>query len=260
MERPSVSEAARILGLAGAVDAGQIKRAYRELAREHHPDRGGDARIFQQVQAAYDVLRERSSAAGAAVRRPDQPPAASVGDRWWESSTRWHEAPVDTSIVDWGTDVPAEPPYSLSLDRLAVALMGEGSPVAPVVAHSRSPGSWLHRVIGWLQPDLLAELRIGPAEDRGIRGHDVHVRLTFRSLKARRMVNDASLPQGWIQHRGSSTTTIQRVLHPSPSRQATAARVAAVVDELTAACAWPLDDWYVTRGTSGGARPQPTGR
>lgn len=245
MDRLTVAEAARILGLAGPVDADAIKRAYRALARRHHPDRGGDPRTFQQVQQAYDLLRQQPAAAREHAARAATSPTASVADRWWESPTRWHDAPVDTAVVDWDVGVPPNGPYALSRDRLAVLLIRDGDPVAPLVAHSRSPGSWLHRIIGWLQPDLLAELRIGPAEDTGLRGHDVHVRFAFRTLRARRIVDAAPVPQGWTEKRGSSTTTLQRVLHPSPSREATATRVAQLVEELTDAAGWPLEDWYV---------------
>lgn len=34
----------------------EIKRAYRKLAAQHHPDRGGDTQTFQEIQSAYDVL------------------------------------------------------------------------------------------------------------------------------------------------------------------------------------------------------------
>jgi molecular chaperone DnaJ len=34
----------------------QIKRAYRKLASQHHPDKGGDKVKFQEVQQAYDTL------------------------------------------------------------------------------------------------------------------------------------------------------------------------------------------------------------
>lgn len=39
-------------------DASQddIKRAFRKLASQHHPDKGGDTKKFQEVQAAYDIL------------------------------------------------------------------------------------------------------------------------------------------------------------------------------------------------------------
>ena len=44
------------LGVDRNADADEIKRAYRKLASQHHPDRGGDTRTFQEIQAAYDVL------------------------------------------------------------------------------------------------------------------------------------------------------------------------------------------------------------
>lgn len=35
-----------------------IKRAYRRLASQHHPDKGGDKVKFQEIQGAYDVLTD----------------------------------------------------------------------------------------------------------------------------------------------------------------------------------------------------------
>jgi DnaJ-class molecular chaperone len=36
----------------------EIKKAYRKLAAQHHPDRGGDTARFQEIQQAYDVLSD----------------------------------------------------------------------------------------------------------------------------------------------------------------------------------------------------------
>jgi len=36
----------------------QIKRAYRKLASQHHPDKGGDKNKFQEIQSAYDTLSD----------------------------------------------------------------------------------------------------------------------------------------------------------------------------------------------------------
>lgn len=46
------------LGVDRSASADEIKRAYRKLAGQHHPDRGGDTRTFQEIQVAYDTLSD----------------------------------------------------------------------------------------------------------------------------------------------------------------------------------------------------------
>lgn len=47
-----------ILGVDRSATPEEIKSAYRRLASKHHPDRGGDTKTFQEIQAAYDTLTD----------------------------------------------------------------------------------------------------------------------------------------------------------------------------------------------------------
>jgi curved DNA-binding protein len=47
-----------VLGLPKTANQEDIKRAYRKLASQHHPDKGGNTARFQQIQSAYDVLSD----------------------------------------------------------------------------------------------------------------------------------------------------------------------------------------------------------
>src|SRR3972149_9928927 len=49
----------KILGLKKPATETEIKRAYRKLAHEHHPDKGGgDEKKFKEVSEAYQVLSD----------------------------------------------------------------------------------------------------------------------------------------------------------------------------------------------------------
>lgn len=46
----------RVLGVSKDASADAIKKSYRSLSREHHPDRGGDEARFKEVNAAHQVV------------------------------------------------------------------------------------------------------------------------------------------------------------------------------------------------------------
>ena len=52
------------LGVARTASADEIKKAYRKLASQHHPDKGGDTKKFQEIQAAYETLGDETKRAG----------------------------------------------------------------------------------------------------------------------------------------------------------------------------------------------------
>lgn len=46
------------LGVVKTATPDEIKRAYRKLASQHHPDKGGDTAMFQKVEEAYRILSD----------------------------------------------------------------------------------------------------------------------------------------------------------------------------------------------------------
>ena len=46
------------LGVSKSADANEIKRAYRRMANQHHPDKGGDTEKFKEIEEAYRTLSD----------------------------------------------------------------------------------------------------------------------------------------------------------------------------------------------------------
>ncbi len=53
----------KILGVDRGASADEIKRAYRKLAQQYHPDKGGDSERFKEVSEAYQVLADQQKRA-----------------------------------------------------------------------------------------------------------------------------------------------------------------------------------------------------
>jgi curved DNA-binding protein len=51
------------LGVNEKASADEIKIAFRKLAKEHHPDRGGNAETFQKINEAYETLSDNDKRA-----------------------------------------------------------------------------------------------------------------------------------------------------------------------------------------------------
>lgn len=63
-----------VLGVGKSASADEIKKAFRRLAVQYHPDRGGDEEKFKEVNEAYEVLKD-----DAKRKRYDQFGHAGVG-------------------------------------------------------------------------------------------------------------------------------------------------------------------------------------
>lgn len=247
-------EALAVLRLPPSADATAIKRAYRSLVRDHHPDVGGDAATFQELQQAYEVLADHTPASRREVRRgtPSRQHTA------WTSARDGRGPATDPDGVAWdGSGSRTGDP----LDRLGLARhlastapVGDRDPdapvtptVLPVVATSRAPGSRLNRVAGSLSPDLTASLTIAAdTDDRG--AAVVATTVTGGTRRARRALDGVGLDGVWMRTRGSASTTLRAAIVPDADPRRTALRVVEPLEALLDRLDWPLASWTLTDG------------
>lgn len=125
-----------LLGLDRSASVDELRAARRRLARELHPDHGGDAARMQQVNAAFDaalaelqapparprVRRPPTSAAGAPPRRGPRPRPHGATMAEWEPASFMIELPVPEAfealvvVTTWiGELASDDPPRSMEV-------------------------------------------------------------------------------------------------------------------------------------------------
>lgn len=132
-DSPLSASAYEVLGVDPSVDDGELRRAYRLRLRQTHPDTGGDAAVFIQVQRAWELIGTAEGRAAYDRRTgvdPDagwsgwRPPAARPDTRPRARSYGhpggWRRERYLVLIREWagrGVDVPD--PYDPALVRSA---------------------------------------------------------------------------------------------------------------------------------------------
>lgn len=232
----TLEQAAALLEVTLPCTPGQLKRAYRRLARQHHPDRGGDVRRFHDLQVAYQrLVAEEPSAPSLRPGRPSRTACTAPSTP--------NRLEIDTIHTDLA--VP-EGPIRLTTDLFASALARSyPGAVHPVSASSRAPGAALNRLAGVLAPDLTSHLTVtASSDDRDVEAVSIEVLAGTR--RARRVLDAAELDGLWIRRRRSTSTILSAQLEPTGSRQRTAATTAAQLNRLLRHLAWPLEEWTLT--------------
>lgn len=229
------TQAARELGLSLPATPAQVKQAYRRLAREHHPDRGGDPARFQRLTAAVARLEDDTGTPPLPATTPSRTPARAP-----------HSA-SSADVVDLDPDAqPTMVGARLSAAGVAALLAApHRATVPPLAAASRAPGSRLNRVAGVLADDLTSRLEVARAADD--RGSPVSmITITATGRRARRALERAPVAGAWVRSRGSSRTRLRCTLPAGDDRHAQAALITTRLDQMLTAIDWPLAQWTRT--------------
>jgi len=236
-------QAARLLELTLPSTPSQVKRAYRRLARQHHPDRGGDVRRFHALQAAYQRLVA------------DDPTATPVSrSRPSRTARNLPSTPsrIEVDVIRTDLAVP-HGRARLTGDLLASALArSHAGPVHPVVASSRAPGAALNRVAGVLAVDLTSHLSVaGVRDDRGRTA--IALRVEGGARRARRALDEVDLGGVWTRRRRTASTALTTHVEPDGTRARSAASATAHLERLLEELRWPLEQWTLTPDAAGGS-------
>lgn len=233
-------QARDLLGVDRHASPDDIRRAYRSLARRHHPDAGGDVATFQSLTAAVDLL------VGDAARRVEAPSSPSTGRRAYPSTsgpvTGTGSSRPDTSLLETARVPAPGDPWDRSSVAAAVHASFAGDGSDRVRGVSRGPRTVLNRFARHLSADLLSRWEVGGATRRGRPGTDLEVVATFPP-GGRKHVERASLPTGWSTTRNPAATESTFVVRPDTDPATTAVLVANVLDDFCTALAWPLPSW-----------------
>ena len=83
----------KVLGIAQNATRDDVKKAYRKLAHQYHPDKGGDEKRFKEVNEAYQVLSDEKKRAqydefGRVFESADRPSGRGQGGFSWPGGFR----------------------------------------------------------------------------------------------------------------------------------------------------------------------------
>lgn len=129
----------------------EIKRAYRKLAAQHHPDRGGDTVTFQTIQAAYQHLRTSNTVNNNAVSKRGRdlhisiviPLPSTLTEQTREVTVRSTDSPVKLLSIT----IPRGVPHQGVIKYPGLGEPGANSQHGDLfvtVAISLSDNAWIH--------------------------------------------------------------------------------------------------------------------
>lgn len=232
-----------VLGLAPGADAAAVRAAYRRLARDLHPDRGGDPDAFDRVTRAYRVLADGDEATPPIV--PGRPSRAAAPSRPHLPSEG--VAPLDPDELAAAAAATARLDVALLARWLATPTSG-AHPLRPFAATSRAPSARTNRAAHLLAETSTSWLRVTVVERTVVRAELRAIGRRARAAVDSLRLDGAERGRGWTRRRGSSSTSVHQERTVDDDPRITALAVADEVGALLERLAWPLDQWRPSSG------------
>jgi len=251
-------EASALLGLTHGADAGTLRRRFRELARELHPDRGGDPAAFAEVRRAYALLRADAEDA-TSVTAPAAPRVARGRPSRPASTARASPLLADGAAAALVAALDARP-----VDRAGLVVLRLVS-AAPGARRNRFAAALPASAVAVLELRVAGEDEAGPGRGPeagpgprsgtgagpapGAGAQRAALRLSARGRTARRRVTALRLDGpvlggAWTRHRTDGAVELRAAPRPrEDTRAAGTAAAASAAAGLLAALGWPLDQW-----------------
>jgi len=174
------------LGVARTASQDEIKRAYRKLASQHHPDKGGDTQRFQQIQEAYAVLGDEQKRQQYDNPQPDLSGMFGFGGGWGDVFTNGRrvqrnpdavvEAHVPLDQAYSGTEVLIQTHFAKEVIQIPAGTR-DGTRI-------RLSGQGYSRYRDLPPGDLVVIVITDPPTGCQRDGDDVYQRLTVNALQA----------------------------------------------------------------------------
>jgi len=164
----------------------EIKRAYRRAAMENHPDRGGDATKFQEIQAAYDTLGDPAKRQQHDNPQPQFQHFGGPGGFQFHFGGGGGDPFADIMNQFFGQTVRQNVRVNLEIDldlaatggRRAVGINGQNVEIE-IPEGVNTGDQRQYQGLGGNGLDLIVQFRVRPHSDFERRGNDLYCRRTI---------------------------------------------------------------------------------
>lgn len=200
-----------ILGVAKDASQDDIKKAYRKLAHQHHPDRGGDEAQFKKVSEAYTTLsnaekRRQYDMFGASGASGFSGGQGGFGAGQWSGNfddlndmfggglgdifeqmfggayggARTRSRRMARVLVS----ITLQEAFSGATKDLNVEVNGERKKVSVTIPAGIDDGQTMKVEHALGEDDLYVQVRVAPHKDFARRGNDIYMRVTISVAQA----------------------------------------------------------------------------